>query len=167
MLCLKLQGVQGFDTTLRQTDILPSLFSAFTKKKGKKNLTQCCSHKDLRSPELHQFGFRAARSIKTALLEVTKGLQSGAQSYFISLPSFHSTLQAVNQLAMFLLPVPPGLSAHGSPSRTCDTVVSQHRIPPSESPRAHSVRSDLCGPFSCNIKSVLSSSLLLYALLLL
>lgn len=70
MLWLKLQ----FDTTLRSTDTLAfNIFSLFLKK-NKKNLTQCCSHKDLHSPELHQFGFGAARSIKTALLEVTKGL---------------------------------------------------------------------------------------------
>lgn len=57
----------------------------------KKNLTQCCSHKDQRSPELHQFGFGAACSIKTALLEVTKGL-CRAKLKATSFPSPVSTL---------------------------------------------------------------------------
>lgn len=37
-------------------------------------LNQCYLHKDLCSLELQQSGFRAAHSIKTALLEVTEGL---------------------------------------------------------------------------------------------
>lgn len=134
------------------------------------NLTQCSSHKDLPSPELHQFGFRAARSIKTALLEVTKGLcRTELKATSFPSPLFTPQCRLLTSWVCFSFVCLGYLKAFLLMDHYDEHVILLFHNTGSlrQSPRAHSFWSDLCGPFSCNIMSVLSSPLMLYALLLL